>query len=114
MKKSVAIITGIIVVVIIAIITMYNGMVKTEEEVNNKYSGIETTLQRRADLIPNLVNTVKGYASHETEVFASVNESREKLMGANTPEELANAELELNFGKNIFGQGRFAYLQRVA
>ena len=95
MKKSIAIILGVLVLIIAGVILMYNGMVKAEEEVSNKYSGIETNLQRRTDLIPNLVNTVKGYASHETEVFAAVNESREKLMGANTPEELAKADKEM-------------------
>ena len=100
MKKSVLIIIGVIVVLIILFAAMYNGIVKSEEEVNSKYAGIETDLQRRTDLIPNLVSTVKQYAEHESEVFKQVNESREKLMGASSPEDLASADAEMTSSLN--------------
>ncbi len=70
----------------------YNGMVKLEENVNEKWSQVENAYQRRLDLIPNLVETVKGYAAHEKETFQAVTEARAKAGGSvnlsalNTPE----------------------------
>ena len=102
MKKS----TGLIVIIaIIAIIVIsfagsYNGMVSKAEEVDNKFATIDAQLQRRADLIPNLVNTVKGYAAQEKEIIASVTEARAKLAGASTVEEKANADEELTSALN--------------
>ena len=95
MKKSMMIVIGIVVVLILMVASMYNGLVKLEESVNSGYASIEADLQRRADLIPNLVSTVKQYAKHEKEVFADVTESREKLMGAKTPEDLSEAAAEM-------------------
>jgi len=57
---------------------MYNGMVQREETVKEKWSQVENVYQRRFDLIPNLVNTVKGYATHEKETFLEVTEARAK------------------------------------
>lgn len=103
MKKSI-IITGIIVVILIILIAVtgssYNGMVSKQEEVENKFSAIDTQLQRRADLIPNLVSTVKGYASQEKEVIESVANARAKLAGANTVSEKAQADGELTSALN--------------
>ena len=64
----------------------YNTFVGQEEAIKSQWSQVENQLQRRNDLIPNLVNTVKGYASHESEVFEAVAASRAKLAGAATPE----------------------------
>lgn len=90
----------VIIVVIIAIfaailIPSYNGFVNGEEDVNKAYAQIENQLQRRMDLIPNLVNTVKGFAAHEEEVLGNIADARSRLAGANTPEEQAEANNEL-------------------
>lgn len=74
----------------------YNGFVNSEENVNQSYAQIENQLQRRLDLIPNLVSTVQGYASHEKEVITAVSDARSKLAGANTPAEQAAANDELS------------------
>jgi len=69
----------------------YNRFVAQEEAIKAQWAQVENQLQRRNDLIPNLVETVKGYASHEREVFEAVADSRAKLAGAKTPEETINA-----------------------
>nr|WP_251551521.1 LemA family protein [Neobacillus muris] len=99
MKKGYMVL-GIIAVVIVALgimwMSSYNSFVNLEENVDQSYAQIENQLQRRLDLIPNLVNTVKGYASHEKEVIASVSDARARLAGANTPAEEATANAELS------------------
>jgi LemA protein len=70
------IILGIIVLLIIWIIGMYNGLVKLKIKVDNSWSDIRVYLKKRYDLIPNLVNTVKGYAAHESETFEKVTQAR--------------------------------------
>jgi LemA protein len=69
----------------------YNAMVSSEQAVDGSWAQVENALQRRADLIPNLVETVKGYASHESEIFRDVAEARGKLVGADSPAEAAAA-----------------------
>ncbi len=69
----------------------YNRFVSQEEGVKAQFAQVQNQLQRRNDLIPNLVETVKGYASHEQEVFQQIAESRSKLSGAQTPAETINA-----------------------
>jgi LemA protein len=70
------IILGIIVLLIIWIIALYNGLVKAKIKVDNSWSDIRVYLKKRFDLIPNLVNTVKGYASHESQTFEKVTQAR--------------------------------------
>ncbi len=79
----------------------YNRLVTQNEAVNNGWAQVENVLQRRADLIPNLVETVKGYASHEKEIFQNVAQARSRLAGATTPGEAtaANAGLTSALGR---------------
>ena len=75
MKKKgviIGVIIAVIVIIAVSIIGSYNGLISLEESTNTAYSDIQVQLQRRMDLVPNLVNTVKGYAAHETEVFTAV------------------------------------------
>ena len=76
MKKSTIIIIAVIGVVVVWAIMGYNGMVKADEAVSTAWSNVENQYQRRADLIPNLVNTVKGYAAHEKETLDAVVSAR--------------------------------------
>ena len=77
-NKSLWIVLGIVAVVLIWGVTTYNGLVSKDEKVASAWANVETVYQRRADLIPNLVNTVKGYAAHEQETLAQVTEARAK------------------------------------
>ena len=94
--------TPLIVVIVIIVLgglfffSSYNGLVAAEENLNAKWSQIENQLQRRADLIPNLVNTVKGYASHEEAILTEVTRAREKLIGASGISEMAEANSEMS------------------
>src|SRR3954465_3612375 len=89
----VAIIIVIVLVVLIAIFAaMYNGLVRLNVRANEAWSDITVQLKRRADLIPNLVNTVKGYATHEKGVFEEVTKARAAIMGASGPADTAKAE----------------------
>jgi LemA protein len=69
----------------------YNRFVGQEEAIKAQWAQVENQLQRRNDLIPNLVNTVKGYAAHETQVFQAVADSRARLAGATTPDQKIEA-----------------------
>ena len=78
MKKSTIILIAAIAIVAIWGVSAYNGLVKMDESVNTAWSNVENQYQRRADLIPNLVNTVKGYAAHEKETLEAVMAARSK------------------------------------
>ncbi len=99
MKKGfipILVIVGFFVVLALLLIPSYNSFVNGEENVDKAYAQVENQLQRRLDLIPNLVNTVEGFAKQEKEVIASVTEARAKLAGAGSPEEQATANDELS------------------
>lgn len=76
--------------------TTYNSMVQMDETVKNSWAQVENVLQRRFDLIPNLVATVKGYATHENEVLTQVTEARARVGGATAPADRMKAEGELS------------------
>ncbi len=82
----------IVVLAIIATVMMYNGLVTLNQRVDEAWSDITVQLKRRYDLIPNLVNTVKGYASHEKTVFEDVTKARTEAINANGVKETAKAE----------------------
>src|SRR3990172_12956178 len=73
----------------------YNSFVNMDEGIKNAWAQVENQLQRRSDLIPNLVNTVKGYASHEKEVFTNIADARAKLGGAKSVGEKIDAANEM-------------------
>lgn len=79
-----AVIVAIVAFVFLSAIPIYNGIISTNENMTARWAQVESQLQRRGDLIPNLVETVKGYAAHEKEVFEYVAEARSKLAGART------------------------------
>ena len=95
MKKSLWIALAVVAVLVVWGYTIYNGLVEKEEAVHSAWSNVETQYQRRADLIANLVNTVKGYAAHEKQTLSAVVEARSKATSMTvdaddlTPERLA-------------------------
>jgi LemA protein len=86
------IILGIIVLVLLAGISIYNKLVRLRNTVKTSWSDIDVQCKKRYDLVPNLVETVKGYASHERTVFEKVTQARSMAMQATTPAEMAKAE----------------------
>ena len=90
------IILAIVVILVIAIISMYNGLVSSRVKVDNAWSQIDVQLQRRFDLIPNFVETVKGYAAHESETFEKITSLRTSWADANTVAEKADLDNQLS------------------
>lgn len=93
--RSWIIIAAILVLLLGSGVAMYNGMVSDNENIDNAWSQVENQLQRRSDLIPNLVETTKGFASQEKQIFTQVAEARAKLAGAGTVGEKAQADAQL-------------------
>ncbi len=87
---------ALVAIIVIMAISGYNSLVNSEENVNSQFANIETQLQRRLDLIPNLVNTVQGYIAHEEQVINDVVDARAKLAGATTVEDISSANSELD------------------
>ena len=89
----VGIVVGVLVLLLIlVVILMYNGLVRARNRIDNAWSQIDVQLKRRYDLIPNLVETVKGYAAHERSTFESVTQARANAINAQGPEQQAQAE----------------------
>lgn len=107
MKRGMGLLVGLAVVVVVLLlvggsyVSAKNQMVAKDNDVKEAWSNIDTTLQRRADLIPNLVETVKGYAKHEETVFADIANARAGLLNAHSPEEKiqANGRLDSALGR---------------
>ena len=100
--KNPLVVFGIIAAIVVVlggwIISQRNALIALDEDVNEAWSNIDTDLQRRNDLIPNLVATVKGYATHEEEVFTGIADARGRLAGATTMQEKAEADATLTAG----------------
>jgi len=84
-----------IVLFLLSFVGMYNGLVSTDETVNNKWANVQTAYQRRADLIPNLVDTVKEYTDYEGEILTEITRARSSVGSARTPGELQAADGQL-------------------
>lgn len=98
MKKntiSIVAILGIVLIMVIWLVSAYNGLVKRDEACSQQWSKVESQYQRRLDLIPNLVNTVKGYASHEKETLTEVVQARNQASNAKIdPNNLSQESLD--------------------
>jgi LemA protein len=86
------IILGVVVLLVVAVVVLYNRLVTLRNRVENAWSQVDVQLRRRYDLIPNLVETVKGYASHERETFEAVTEARSRAQAAQGPADQSAAE----------------------
>lgn len=84
--EIILIVLGIVVILAVVLVGLYNNLVKLRNMVDNAWAQIDVQLQRRLDLIPNLVETVKGYAQHESGTFERVTQARTAVMNATTPE----------------------------
>lgn len=96
MSKAVIVVVTVLLLLALLGFGSYNSLVTLDEKAQSSWSQIDNQLQRRADLIPNLVATVKGYAAHEEAVFAQVNEARAKLAGAQSVRDAAQADAQLS------------------
>ena len=92
------IVLGIVAVVLLSAVWIYNRLVTLRTRVDNGWSQIDVQLRRRADLIPNLVETVKGYAAHERELFERITEARTRSLGATGVADQADAENQVSTG----------------
>lgn len=98
MKKGLIILIAVLVIAAIAVMSTfgsYNSLVAMDEEVNSQWAVVESSLQRRFDLIPNLVESVKGTMAHEQEVFTAIADARARLAGAGSLDESVQASNEL-------------------
>lgn len=97
-KKRVWVIGAIVLAAILLLggVGTYNGLVNKQQAVKNEFSNVDVQLQRRADLIPNLVSTVKGYAQHEEKVFSDIADARSRLLNAKTVDEKADANAQVS------------------
>ena len=92
---ALAVVLGILVLLVLFVIGIYNALVRLRNQVDNAWSQIDVQLKRRHDLIPNLVETAKGYMKHERETFEAITEARSRAMGAKSVAEAGKAEGQL-------------------
>lgn len=92
----IGIILAVVILLLVLTVPTYNRLAASREDVSEAYAQVQNVVQRRADLIPNLVNTVKGYSDYEGETLTKVTEARAGISEANSPQELADANEELN------------------
>ncbi len=105
MKKGIIAVISVVagvVIIVVSLIGSYNGFVDKEEAVKTAQSTISVQLQRRADLIPNFVNTVKGYSDYEQSTFTAVTEARSKVTAATGAQQQANAAAQLDSAIDIW------------
>ncbi len=86
---------GVLLVILIFVWSLYNGLITARVRIREAWSGIDVQLKRRSSLIPNLMETVKGYAKHEKGVFENVTKARSAMLGAKNPKEAATADNQL-------------------
>ena len=99
MSKTVIVLITIVVLILLSVgkfISVKNTLVAKNEAVKTSWSQVDIVLQRRADLIPNLVETVKGYAKQEQTVFGDIAKARSQLLNAGTPEQKISANAQLD------------------
>ena len=99
MKKlgPILLVVGVVILFLVAFfVGTYNGIIASEENVETKLSDVKVQLERRANLIPNLVNTVKGYAAHEETIIKEISDARKKMNGASTVKEMDAADKQLS------------------
>lgn len=97
------ILIGLAVLLVLYLVGTYNGLVVLKTRIQEALSGIDVQLKRRSDLVPNLVETVKGYAKHEKEIFENVTKARSALMGASSLQEKAEANNQMTTAlKSLF------------
>ena len=89
---AVWILIGVVALLVVALVLLYNNLVRLRNRVENAWAQVDVQLRRRYDLIPNLVETVKGYAAHERGTFEAVTEARARAQAAGTVQEQAGAE----------------------
>ena len=92
MEITIFVVVALVVAIIVLLVLLYNNFVQLRNRIDNAWSQIDVQLQRRLDLIPNLVETVKGYAQHEQGTLSAVTQARSAVMSANTPEAKMEAE----------------------
>jgi LemA protein len=95
MSTGAIIFLGVVALVVVWAIVAYNALVQSRNKVDEAWSGIDVQLKRRHDLVPNLVETVKGYAAHESQTLLGVTEARQRAVDAEGPEESQRAEAKL-------------------
>ncbi|OHB67629.1 MAG: hypothetical protein A2Y76_00990 [Planctomycetes bacterium RBG_13_60_9] len=95
MMIGLIVVVAVLLLIVLAVIGIYNALVRLRNQVDNGWSQIDVQLKRRHDLIPNLVETAKGYMKHERETFETITKARSAAMGARTVADAAKAEGQL-------------------